>query len=393
MARKPSAPKRAKSSTSHEAWQERFAKDPWAFWAASLAGEKPPMHDGDVHTGFYRERQKNGTFKPVAVWYVDGELMCRIGDRMIPAEDETSSETGKTHLGAKSRWSYFGYHPIPHETYVAVAERGEPWPDGDDAVQTDAVEGADRVAEGAKGAPDDEEAVEDENLKKKILESLERDAENRADARALDAKINQIMASVEGYKEITSNEQMEKAQSVRSRLNELAGEAKKAHASWKAPFWAKAKQIDNRWLALDRVASGGAFQIRKAMEAFQDAQRAAERKRLAEQQQAAQQLPVGNEPSVDSAPPAQPHQPSMPQPVKGSYGRAASTQFKKKVTDITDVNALFAFIRGPEDPPGSGKYPKLHPEMQAFMLQLAQRALNANLEPPGVAIEEKAQVS
>lgn len=82
--------------------------------------------------GYYRkpvgEKMPNGQFKvtgwiPVAYFIDNGvtgkELFGRIGDRDMDADELLDQEL----------WSYVVANPIPYEWYVAVAERGEAWPD------------------------------------------------------------------------------------------------------------------------------------------------------------------------------------------------------------------------------------------------------------------------
>src|ERR1700677_3167987 len=97
----------------------------YAFWKASLAGEKPKMFVDQPELGFYRnavkQRDAKGNNKrvgwsPVAV-FMDGDMMtARVGDRDVTGD------------ALNELWSYIAGNPISEETYRAVAERGEPWP-------------------------------------------------------------------------------------------------------------------------------------------------------------------------------------------------------------------------------------------------------------------------
>jgi hypothetical protein len=71
---------------------------------------------------------------------------------------------------------------------------------------------------------------------------------------------------------------------------------------------------------------------------------------------------------------------AAPQPIKPTYGKAASVSVKVVLKDVTDWRAL-------------ADYMLEHPVMQDTLRQLAQRALDAGrTNIPGITIEEKATV-
>ena len=78
-----------------------------------------------------------------------------------------------------------------------------------------------------------------------------------------------------------------------------------------------------------------------------------------------------SEPTPYDPPPA--FQPTV---TKGAYGRAASNVIVKVVTEVTDWNELFGFL-------------KTHAELKELMLKLAQRAVYKNFDVPGVKTEER----
>lgn len=104
-------------------------------WKARLTGEKVPtfLLPDAWDEGYYRrplvERQPNGSWKIldyVAVsYFMDGNQLIGLmhDGRPDPAE-MTERE-----LHDETLWSYVVTNPIPYEWYLAVAERGEEWPD------------------------------------------------------------------------------------------------------------------------------------------------------------------------------------------------------------------------------------------------------------------------
>lgn len=61
-----------------------------AWHRAAMAGEAPPMHDGDPQVGWYRLQQvRNGPFDPVTIWCdqpVDPETGELTGDEVMRAD-------------------------------------------------------------------------------------------------------------------------------------------------------------------------------------------------------------------------------------------------------------------------------------------------------------------
>jgi hypothetical protein len=87
----------------------------FSWWRTALSGPIGPVHDNDPQPGYYRtKRRGGGKAQPVAIWH-DGERLRAIRDG-IDVDPSTI-------------WTWCCMHPIPYETYVAVAERGEPWPE------------------------------------------------------------------------------------------------------------------------------------------------------------------------------------------------------------------------------------------------------------------------
>lgn len=65
--------------------------------------------------------------------------------------------------------------------------------------------------------------------------------------------------------------------------------------------------------------------------------------------------------------------------MKGAYGKAANVKAVIEVVEITDIDALFGFL-------------KTHKELVAKMFELAKRAHAAGHTVPGVRTEEVAKV-
>jgi hypothetical protein len=87
------------------------------FWRKALSGEKPPIHDGEVHFGYFKTKRgqgKGGEFVPVAFWR-DEDVVCLRGNRKISA-DEFADE-----------FSWACKHPISHEDSSSWYRNGGAW--------------------------------------------------------------------------------------------------------------------------------------------------------------------------------------------------------------------------------------------------------------------------
>ena len=97
-------------------------------------------------------------------------------------------------------------------------------------------------------------------------------------------QIDAAKAGVGTYAKISDDETAGKAQSLRSRLNELSGEADKKREALKRPHLEAGKAIDKEWQPLVKSAKEAADGIRSALSAYETdklaRQRRAERDQL-----------------------------------------------------------------------------------------------------------------
>ncbi len=250
-------------------------------------------------------------------------------------------------------WAYA--YPITHGTYIAVTERGEGWPDVDDTVA--AQIGRRR---GHNMPPPEDELT----LLREQIEAAE--------------------AGAKQYATITDDVTAQRAQSLRARLLELGRTAEKRREAEKRPHFEAGKAVDIRWRPLFEAATAAANAIRKAISGWETAKLASEREvaRIAAEAaaaEAARKLAAEYAPADLNRWAATPPPPSA-SVVKGGYGRAASVKLVKVVTGVTDHVALYTFLAPA-------------PELRELMLKLAQRAVNAGQDVPGVSVEEQRIVS
>jgi hypothetical protein len=320
--------------------------DAWHWWSQAIEtpkeiGKSLLMSPDHPEQGFYRTKRKNGAWEPVAIWKW---VALRSGQ---PVKEKEIGEL----------WNWCGRYPISSEEYDARLDGT--WA-GDDPVVASMI---------GHNAGDDLEMLRDQ--------------------------IEAARQGAEAYVHIESDEQAAKAQSLRARLNELAGEADKRREALKRPHLEAGKAIDQEWMPLVKDAKAVADMVRRFISDFETV-KLRERRRIEEERQRVEQERLreeervweearlaaeqGRQAVVPPAPPPLPPLPPIETTIKGSYGRAATVGTERVVTAITDQDALYKYLRG-------------HEFLIACLLDLAKKAVRAGDNPPGVTIEEKARIS
>jgi hypothetical protein len=314
--------------------------DAWDWWRQAKAdpkqiGKAPHLQVSadNPEQGYYRMRfgaQK--PWLPVAIWKDgDGNWVALRSGRSVDA-----AET----------WNSCCRHPVSAEAYEqAMADGG--WADDEPTVK--AMIG-DNIGYG-----DDLESLAEQ------IESAKQGAEI--------------------YRDITSDEEAGKAQSLRARMNELAGTVDKKREALKRPHLEAGKAIDLRWMPLVKEAKNVADMLRQFIATFETA-KLRERRRLEEERQREERRREAERKAGEEASAPEPL-PPLPPPdttIKGGYGRAASIGTEMVVTAIKDQDALYQYFRNDAD-------------LKACLLALAQKAVRAGHNPPGVEIEERAKIS
>jgi hypothetical protein len=302
----------------------------FSWWQDAVDG-----HFGQMTTtpewGYYKTRRKNGAWEPVAIWEEDGVLKAlRNGEPTDPHQV----------------WEWCRTHPVEYEDYMKAIRMGV-W-DADDPTVAAAMNAG--------------------------------IGHNVGEVDELDLLRDQIESAKQGaaiYSQIESDDEAAKAQSLRARMNELAGTADKAREKLKRPYLEAGKAIDAEWQPLIKEAKAVADLIRRAISDYetiklQERRREEQRLRQLELDRQREGAPQIGEPAPPPPPPTV--------AVRGTYGRAATVGTELVVTQITDDMALFNYLRG------SG-------ELNQFMVQLAQRAVKAGYTVPGVEVSERARIS
>jgi hypothetical protein len=305
------------------------------WWQNALAGKRGPIHDGDPQSGFYRQRNRDKVFEPVAYWKdsATGEQRCHVNGKAVDRDR-------MMHI-----WPFASKNPITDKEYWHRMDTGK-WID-EDAGARDAANG-----------PDIDPATDPVGSMK--------------------AEIQKAAAGIDVYKTIDSDEQGAKAQTLRSALTTLAGKADKAREAAKAPHWEKCKQVDAEWQPVVKLAKDHANDIRKALEAWENVKR--DNARLAAQaaEKAAREAQEAGKPAP---PPPASNTPPPAMQIRGASGRAASVGTKKVIVSV-DLQKCWEKLGG-------------LPEVYNLFLELADKAISAGrctAEELGAVIEEKASV-
>lgn len=321
----------------------------WAWYQAALAdpskiGKSLPVHENEPQQGYYRVKNKVGGFDPVAIFYPEDS-------------DELVAYRSNREVRPDEIWTFACRAPVTFEAYQqAVA--GEGWPDDDPTVSA-------QIAPTPPGIGDNSGEIDEAEVLKDQIEAAKKGADK--------------------YKKIADDATLAKAQSLRSRLLELKGEAEKKHKAEKAPHLEAGRAVDKRWFPLRDEAKTVADAIRSAMGAWEteklrkqrEAERKAEQERLKAEEEARKAEEAGK-PAPEPEPAVAPVS-VAPAPIKGTYGKAASVSVKVVVKDVTDWSALAVYMSG-------------HPEAQEMLRKLAQRALDAGRTVPGITTAEEAKV-
>lgn len=323
--------------------------DRWSWWRAALKnpaaiGKTLPVHDGDAQQGYYRAKNRDKTFDPVAIFYPEGsdDLVAYRDGREVRADDI---------------WTFCCRHPVTFEAYEA-AVAGKGWPDDDATVATQV-----NTPEPGPGDNSENERVDE--------------------AEALKDQIDAALAGMKAYEKIADDATAAKALSLRNRLNELSGQAEKIRVKQKEPHLEAGKAVDAKWQPLVKSAKAGADKVRDAIGSWETVKLREQRKREQEERDRLAAEQATREQSAEAAVLEAPATVSVPEvapaPIKPTYGKSASVSIKLIVTEVTDWVALSTFMLN-------------HPDLQNCLRDLAQRATDKGHTVPGVKVEEKAAV-
>jgi hypothetical protein len=347
----------------------------YANWKRRLAGEKVPMHDGEVDCGFYRRKKtiskvpRQWVWEPVAFWTEGGGALVGVlgpvhGGKMLDAN------------GCADIWTHCGQHPISEEQWRAVAEKGEPWHDSHEE-KPKAEKPAAQVGGGEH--PDDKAAIA------AALEATGGPQPPETPESKLAKEIADGKAKLPTYATIDSDEMSAKARSLQQFFLDKRSAAEKAYDALNRPLLDEQKRIRAIWFPLKEEADSASKTLLKAMGDWEDEKRKvarlaaeAEAKRQREHQEAARKAEEKGKPAP---PPPEPVKQNIPAPasqIKGGTGRAAAVTVWHEVK-IEDIDKVFQFL-------------KTNPAVLTVLLAEAQKKQNAGISVPGTSTTERTRI-
>jgi hypothetical protein len=179
--------------------------DPYAYWNAALAGEKPEIHADHPQAGIYKTRRsKNGPLFPVIIW--------------LNKDNVLNAMFGKELVDPLKVWTYCADKPVSREDYAHFKEHGR-FPgeiasigdnSGDLSLAAEIADKVDRAGEWLaslpKGITSQVEADTTANMRTQLLE-LKKKAEDEKEekyrphkkaADAVVAEYNPLIDTAEG---------------------------------------------------------------------------------------------------------------------------------------------------------------------------------------------------
>lgn len=340
--------------------------NPYAYWKAALAGEKPKMYVDDPQCGFYRKKNGKGreaNFVPVAVFSVDGVYIARVGLETAGIQYDVTGDK------LNELWSWIAANPISEEAYRAVAERGEAWPDAHDP------------SKNVKPLIGPTEFVIPANIVAQMGDLSRFETPETTLAREIGA----AKAGVSQYDKIDSDTMAGQALSLKNTITSLAGELNKHREALVRPHIDAQKAVNDRINPIINDAKASAAALLKAMGAWEDQKRAAAKlaqeiadKAAREHTEAVRKAEMSDS---EAPPPPAPVIPNTPTPsaqIAAAVGRKASVKVKQFVISI-DEDKTFAQFKG-------------NPQLSALLMSLAQKAMDAGLPVPGSVTEERSVI-
>lgn len=329
------------------------SKNPYEYWQARQRGENPPAYVEQPECGFYRK--KNGgkqrtlvTYEPVAIFLDhDGKMVGRIGvqDNIKEIRIEDSSQ-----YDLRDLWSWLATNDISEETYRAVAERGEPWPDAHDPKKNIMDV---KILSGSEVA-----IARNKFLKSKLNNSSLIDIGLSFSEPPESEIINNLVtakAGISQYDKIESDEMATRALSLKNEITSLASELDKVRAGLVRPHLDAQQEINGKLNPIIKDAKESSARLLQAIGSWEDQKR---------------------ESSIRH--PTSTNMPSPKAQIAPAVGRKASVKIVKVVLTLNPEKAWKQF--------GSSK------EVYDVMMKLAQRMVDAGLPCDCAIIEERSIV-
>jgi len=343
----------------------------YANWTARLRGEKVAtfLQPGLDDEGYYRkpitemvkgrDGQNNGQ-RRVIDWIPVAYFISDFDQKLVGVigSGEGLRDMSDNEIKDETLWSWVCRHPIEYDTYVAVVDNGEPWPDLP-----------------KQGIPLNQAPLAGVTDNTPVTKTRE-DYESEIEA-----------ACASAPKKVTDKLEAEEALGIKNRIAELRLEADKVGKSIYQPMHAAYSKMQKAWSGMVKTAQASEEQIDKAVRIWreQDRQRLLKEEALALAEKALEEerLARAADRAIARGEPEQPPEisdilvpPITPEPIKPVYGRAsAAKQEIKTFVTITEEHKVYNYFMG-------------EPELTALLQKLAEKAIKAGRTVPGTTTRE-----
>ncbi|MEQ1694734.1 MAG: hypothetical protein ABL901_02740 [Hyphomicrobiaceae bacterium] len=362
------------------------ATDPWDWYKSTMAGQKPPVHDGQPQCGFFRKKlASKGITVAAAIWLDDaGQLVCRIGS------DDT--------LNAHKEWAWLARHAIPEADAHYWFEHGD-W-QGKRA--TEAPPSPTPLDAGAGGETSPKPVLMPSTTEALSAPAPIGDNTGTAPPSEEDVTLEQMQGAIEGAAlwlkatKIDTEDAANNAANRVGRLRELIGKIRRYHTTEKAPITEAGRKLDARYLRPIDRADDAVKTLLGALTAWQRVEQARRDKLIAQQRAEQEAAEAKRQADIiaaekaaakgKSAPPIDvplplPAAPKLEEKVRigGATGKRISLR-TVTVVDVTDhAKALKHFAK--------------HPDIIALVEKLARSAVLAGTTIPGTTKREESSAA
>jgi len=263
----------------------RLSQSTYTYYRSALKGVFGPVHENDPQCGYYRmRRSRGGPWIPVAVFReaTDCDQNSEISDsgKLICLVDGVERDPFEV-------WTWVCRYPVPYETYVAVAERGEAWPeDLPDLNKARSVSKSDpfQVSPSLEQtAPEIDEstslvsassstAAAPSPTPSSSLPTLGHNSAGLSEAEGFMGEIEMLWQSANEWLEVvpspSSQAEADKAANYAERFGNLENRAEEARTAEKKPVLDLGRSIDAKWKPVIMKASDSKVRLKKLIEPY-----------------------------------------------------------------------------------------------------------------------------
>jgi len=215
----------------------------YSWWRQALLGHFGPFHENDPQPGYYRKRKgRGGSWVPAAIWEDKDKLALSC---LVDGVERDPFEV----------WTWVCRYPVPYETYVAVAERGEAWPE--DLPDLKRVMTHSEVSFPNPHSPAATHGHNSAGVK---------EAEGFLEEISIMSQAAEAWLEVIG--DISSQTEADKAANFAERFGNLENRAEEARTAEKKPVLDLGRSIDAKWKPVITKASESKVRLKKLIEPY-----------------------------------------------------------------------------------------------------------------------------